>query len=274
MNEKKEANKFIQTLNAKDHGKHVFAGCDDCTRCCDGGLYTCANVLLDEMFDTAKLFPVVFSRTGDNINLTLLYTLKKGIPCPYLDMETQNCSVYDSVRPRACKIYPFNIKEVAAPQADTVSYAVVFDSRCPGVRVDAEGIPLIGENGKLSDTVTSQFIGDDMLRRYKQNLLNTQTFLKLVKEYDLLVEQSYAIGPRGDTAWYYGDRPNTLKFWKISEERLNDLSSEAVMKFHEHHFFNAIYTHLNSLGNLSKLIQVKNAWEQQKQPVDLFTFRV
>lgn len=270
MKNKKDPKSFIKTLNPKAHGKTAFGGCDTCTLCCDGSTYTCANVLLDEMFDTAKLFPVVFSKTDQNLSLTLLYTLKRGIPCPYLEKETGHCEVYDSIRPRACKIYPFNIKEIPSGQVDNTAYAVVFDSRCPGIgEGDEDGTKLIGEDGKLSPKITRQFIGENMLRRYKTNLANTRKFLKLVKDLDLLVETEYDLGEPLSMVGYYGQNLS-LKIWRISRKKLLELDADAVMEIHRHQFFDAVYTHLNSLRNLDKLVKVKKSHDQNR--VDLLSF--
>lgn len=270
MENKKDPKNFIKTLHPKEHAGTAFGGCDTCTLCCDGSTYTCANVLLDEMFDTAKLFPVVFSKTDETINLSLLYTLNKGIPCPYLEKETGHCEVYDSIRPRACKIYPFNVKEIPSNQTDSTAFAVVFDSRCPGIGENKEGgAALIGEDGKLSPRITEQFIGQNMLRRYKTNLANTRKFLKLVKDFDLLVETEYDLGEPLSMVGYYGQNLS-LKIWRISRKKLQALDAEAVMEIHRNQFFDAIYTHLNSLGNLNKLVKVKKLYDQNR--VDLLSF--
>jgi Fe-S-cluster containining protein len=267
---------FVRPLNPKEHGQLIFSGCDTCTLCCDGSTFTCANVLLDEMFDTAKLFPVVFTKSEERLSLSLLYTLQKGVPCPYLDAETTLCEVYDSVRPRACKIFPFNVREVRAASPDQRSFSVVFDERCPGIRPDEEAPPekrILGPDGRLSPEIADGFIGQHMLRRYRENLQNTQKFLKLVHELELLGEEEVDIGGPPATGTFYGQsRPSTIRLWKISETRLGELDGEAVMRIHREGFFNAIYTHLNSLGNLDKLIRMREKFAEKK--VDFLSFRV
>lgn len=271
-----EKNPHIKTVNPKEHAAMVFAGCDDCTACCDGSMYTCANVLIDEMFDTAKLFPVVFSKKkedeDDQISLTLLYTLQKGVPCPYLEKESGLCSVYDSVRPRACKVYPFNVHEVRSAGRER-SYAVVFDDRCPGMRESAEGESLIDGGGKFSPDLSRNFFGDGMLRNYKENLLKTRAFLQLVHKLKLLSEEEIPVGGMSPVADYFGQgRPNTMKLWKISETKLDALSQEQVMEIYKGGFFNAIYTHLNSLNNMARLIKTRDAHAGPR--VDFLSFQV
>lgn len=276
MTEKKqEAEKSpVVPLSAIDHAHMVFAGCGGCTMCCDGSTYTHAGVLLDELFDTAKLFPVAFTRNKDEISLQLIYTLRKGVPCPYLEMESKRCKAYDSVRPRACKTYPFNVSE--RPQAATagaqITYSVVFDTRCPGVRQDQEGIPLIGEDGMLSSQITQRFIGENVLSGYRQNVLRTKKFLALVTELDLLVEERYMFGSDGQLQPAMFGSSTECSIWKISEEKLAALDAEKVMKIHENRFFNAIYTHLNSLNNLAKLVEISRM--HKSSTVDLLTFKI
>ncbi len=267
--ENKPKNEFVKGLNLKEHADLVFAGCDNCTMCCDGSVYTSANVLISELFDTAKLFPVIFAKNGDKLSLSLLYTLSKGVPCPYLDRKSKRCAVYDSVRPRACKVYPFNVSPIAS-SGNSLSYSVVFDSRCPGLRdlKDSE-MRVIGKDGKLSDRITGSFLGENMLRDYKSNLLQTEEFLSLVKELDLLAEHQYNISDQSVSA-VYGQ--NSIRIWKISEEKLAALNTESVMKIHQKGFFNAIYTHLNSLGNFDRLIRLKKEYDSRR--VDMLTFRI
>lgn len=266
---RKDENPHIKVLNAKEHGDLGFVGCGDCTMCCDGSTYTCAGVLLDELFDTAKLFPVVFSKTDDRINLILMYTLRKGVPCPYLDTQKQLCKVYDSIRPRACKIYPFNIREMPGQDPKNPQYSVVFDARCPGLKNGAAGTPLIGEDGRLSQPITRNFIGEHMMRRYRRNVINTQIFLRMVRELDLLVEERFLLT---DITVQGRAGMNSAQIWKISEEKLAALSKEAVIKLHQRGYFNAIYTHLNSLRNLGKLIESDH--QAKKPAMDFFNFRI
>ena len=276
MGEPDKKPEFIHPLNARDHGKHVFSGCDTCTLCCDGSTFTCANVLLDEMFDTAKLFPVVFTKSEERLSLSLLYTLQKGVPCPYLDAESTLCEVYDSVRPRACKIFPFNVREVPAADPDRRSFSVVFDSRCPGIRPGGEADAehrLLDAEGHLAPAIVDGFMGRNMLRRYRENLRTTQKFLKLVHELKLLGEEEIDIGGPPASGTFYGQsRPTTIRLWKISETRLGELDSEAVMRIHREGSFNAIHTHLNSLGNLDRLIRMREKFAKNK--VDFLSFRV
>lgn len=276
MGETDKKPEFIHPLNAREHGKHIFSGCDTCTLCCDGSTFTCANVLVDEMFDTAKLFPVVFTKSEERLSISLLYTLQKGVPCPYLDPKTTLCDVYDSVRPRACKIFPFNVREVRAATPDQRSFSVVFDSRCPGIRPGEDGEEdhrLLDADGRLSAPVADGFIGRNMLLRYRENLQNTQKFLKLVHDLELLGEEEIDIGGPPASGTFYGQsRPTTLKLWKISETRLAKLDSESVMRIHREGYFNAIHTHLNSLGNLDRLIKMRE--KSSRNQVDFLSFRV
>ena len=61
---------FQRTLiHAKTHAKLIFAGCENCrANCCDGR-FRFAEVLLNEVQDSAKLFPVIFSEKDKEIEL-------------------------------------------------------------------------------------------------------------------------------------------------------------------------------------------------------------
>jgi Fe-S-cluster containining protein len=238
--------------------------------------YTHAGVLLNELFDTAKLFPVIFTQKEDDISLQLIYTLKKETPCPYFDKQLSQCTVYLSVRPRACKTYPFNITEVVSHHGRDASsmttYSVCFDTRCPGLREDQGGIPLISADGKINPPIVHQFIGDDQLKNYKTHLQETRDFLKTVRELDLLAQEKYRIENVNPPLHSMLNADETLSVLKISEKKLSELTVESVMLLHEKKYFNAIYTHLNSLKNIRKLIETRNAYAGP--PVDILTFHM
>lgn len=269
--QKAQKNDFIVPLRVKDHANMTFAGCDDCSKCCDGSVFTIANVLLNEMFDTAKLFPVVFFQKDDQLSLSLIYTLKRGVPCPYLDAESGWCNVYDSVRPRACKTFPFNVQGNGGANG-RINYSVVFDSRCPAVRESENGVPLI-EEGKMSQKIINDFIDPSILQDYAKNFNYTREFLNIVSKYKLLEKIDYEIDPGQRYGRYdgFGKQRTLFQFWRISREKLEKLSEEGVMELHKNHFFNAVYTHLNSLDNLKKLEKIKAAYEDKR--VDILTFQ-
>lgn len=265
---------YIKTLNTMDHANLKFIGCKDCGKCCNG-MYTHAGVLLNELFDTAKLFPVIFTQKDDDISLQLIYTLKKDVPCPYFDTNTLQCTVYGSVRPRACKTYPFNITEIASPhgrnESSMTTYSICFDTRCPGLRESEEGTPLIID-GKINDQIVERFIGRDQLNHYKTNLQHTRDFLKTIKEMNLLSEEKFRVDNDQLPINLTIGIGEMLTVLKISEKKLAELDSESVMKLHRKKYFNAIYTHLNSLGNIKSLVDTRNKYAGP--PVNILTFHM
>ena len=71
-----------------EHSKLAFVGCEKClTNCCDGTIFSRSSVLLNDMNDMAKLFPVVFLPMDDapKIKMRLIFSVKSGVPCIYQD---------------------------------------------------------------------------------------------------------------------------------------------------------------------------------------------
>ncbi|MBF0454802.1 MAG: SapC family protein [Magnetococcales bacterium] len=140
-------------LNPEKHQSLVFTQCGTCNQCCDGSLFTAGFVPLSDFVETADCFPIVFHKIYGEYWPGMIYALKPGLPCPYLDLEKKRCSIYHTYRPVACIHFPFRFK--AKPVAEIgpfpgYPFNLEIDERCPALVNNVPGTRLIEDDGTLS----------------------------------------------------------------------------------------------------------------------------
>jgi Fe-S-cluster containining protein len=257
-------------LEAKIHDKLAFVGCGNCRiNCCKGNSFFHAEVLLNELQDSSKLFPVVFIKYGERIRMSFIFSIKKGVPCPYQDFNSRECTVYDRARPRACRIYPFSLGPQTMRGSEQ-SYTISFDSRCEGLQESAEGIQIITDNGELSEEILANFLNPGLLANFEENIQATHKFLKLVDDLDLLSLEKIVVGNKFTTGKGFHDVE--LDVLKISEKKLAALDKDSVMLLQSTGYIKAINDHLNSLSHFSRFYQAAIAFEKSRQSTNMLNF--
>ena len=212
-----------------------FVGCENCqAKCCR---LLRGKVSLDELHDIAQLFPVVFMRKKKRkLVMRFLMSLDLRIYCPYLDLNSKKCTVYEK-RPRACRTYPFGIGYQTLQGTNTI---VCDQVRCPGFQKSPDGLQLINDKGKVSDDIIDNFIGREIFANHKKNYDATNEFLELVRELDLLVRIPPEIA-----------KPGTGFYDIISEKKLAALNADAMKLLQTTGYINAINIHRKSLLKFS-----------------------
>jgi len=224
------------------------------------------------MNDMAKLFPVVFLPMDDapKIKMRLIFSVKSGVPCIYQDPGSKKCTIYDSVlRPAACRSFPFQ-RDIKTTEGAETHFTIGFDRRCEGVQESAEGIKIFTDDGEISQEIYDNFLSHAPLDNYVKNLRETNKFLRLVDEFDLLVEKKIVIGkeplPTG------GFQDAVFNFLMISGQKLAALDADSVKRLQAEGYVDAINIHLKSLSNFRKLIKTAAAFEKSTQPINILDF--
>lgn len=247
---------FHVKFNPQKHAPLRFTGCGECTKCCDGSLFNSAILLVDELADATRLFPTIFTVHGKELRMALVYTLKSGVPCPYLDTEKKRCSIYDTARPRACRNFPFNAELVGNQGTQTATgyrYSFSFDTRCPAIKEADEGIPLVKDGKELSPEILDQFIGMDDLRRLPQLFAVNNQFLAMVSELGLL--SRVAIAGTGRRFAHGPDEANRrIQIRVIASDKLQQLSDDKVLKVFRSGLMGSFYNHILSMANLPRYV--------------------
>ena len=254
--------------------KLAFVGCSNCPKlCCNGTQFNSARVLLDELQDVARFFPVVFQTDYDKkTGMGLLFSLKKGVPCPYLDSESEKCAIWDKGRPPVCRSYPFmfNFKTAEGLQKQ---FGIYLENKfCPGIKESSEGIRIFADTGEISVEILDKFFGREVLINYEKNLGATNEFLSLVAEFGLLVNAEIVVGKRPLPAGGFKDV--TFPIFMISRQKLAALDTDSEMLLQSKGYINAINAHLNSLSNFRRLYEVLTAFEKSNLSVNMrnYTF--
>ena len=107
------------------------ASCSDCGRCCKETTHLSIWVT-DPNYDAFMSAVEGISHPESHIDRKphgILLTLDDG--CPFLDRQTNACTVYD-VRPMICRIYPFMPINIA-PEGMPEDTGVILTSQCPVV---------------------------------------------------------------------------------------------------------------------------------------------
>jgi hypothetical protein len=193
--------------------------------------------------------------------MSFLFSLSDGVPCPYQDSKSKKCTVYEKVRPRICRSYPFRI-DIKTMQGSKPTYTISA-LNCPGIQESADGIQFITDESKISDEIIDNFIGRKDLANYGKNLSATNKFLDLVNELDLFVGAEIILGKKPLPAGGFKD--DVLPILMISEQKLAALDADSKMRLQTAGYINAINIHRKSLFNFQKLIQTKTAFEKSRQ---------
>ena len=252
-------------LQAKVHAKLAFAGCENCKlNCCEGKRFDHAGIFLSEVQDAAKLFPVIFKEIDKKLEMRYVFSIKKGVPCPYLDPGSKKCTVYDQGRPLFCRIYPFSFK-FKVMRGSVQHPTISFDSRCTGLQESEEGIQILTDDGELSEEIFASFFDSEIVAKYEAHLHVTDKFLKLVAELDLLTREKMIFINKSLTGKGYDVELDVLK---ISEQKLAALDADSKMRLQTAgYYINVINAHLNSLSNYQRLYQALTAVEKPRQSI-------
>jgi Fe-S-cluster containining protein len=254
--------------------KLAFVGCENCSvNCCEGTKFNRASVLLNDLYDVAKLFPVVFKQTddGEKIEMRFIFSLKRGTPCPYLDSDSKKCTIWDSVRPRACRSYPLIMESIKPTEDSKTHFSIIIDTKfCEAVKESDEGIKIVTDDGKISEEILDKFFGREALANYEKDISATNKFLDLVNELDLFVGAEIILGKKPLPAGGFKD--DVLPILIISRQKLAALDADSVKRLQTAGYVNVINAHLESLSHFHRLRQAVMTFEKTRQSINMLDF--
>lgn len=147
--------------------------------------------------------------------------------------------------PAMLRRYPFAL--VQSPE-DPERFAICYDDNS-GVIQEAEGERLYDDNGEPTKVLTSirQFLGE-----VQHMEAFTKEFTDHIKSLDLLVPMDLTVNLKTGAQKMGG-------CFMISEEKLNQLSDKDYIGLKEKKFMAPVYSHLTSLAQIERLVQLKNS---------------
>lgn len=194
-----------------------------------------------EFLQSSTNFPIVFVKqqeTGKFKSVALL-GFNSGE-----NIVFNNGKVHSNYIPAAVRRYPF---AVGAENSDAENMILCVDENSSLLNTK-EGTKLFDAEGKTTEATQqiSKFL-TDILAKDKAS----DNFVEFLVEHDLLhsSEVSLKLGGEGNL------KINGI--YKVNEEALNELTDDVVLVLYKRKYFAAIYSHLASLSQFNRLLQLK-----------------
>ena len=197
-------------------------------------------VTVHEFAQIALDCPVVFIKNGETGQFQSVALL--GL-VPGENLMLQGDKWLGNFFPGVLRMSPFKVL-IPNPEAEVVTVAIDTDSALVN---EAEGEPLFSEDGKLSE-----FMGKrrDSLHEYMQQGHVTQAFISLLADKDLLVQQNLNMDINDEKIQVDG-------IYLVSETKLREVGDDTVLELNRRGFLQAIYAHLISLRQATRLARLK-----------------
>lgn len=207
-------------------------------------------VTVDEFIDTQRHFPIVFS-AGDNPVPLALMGLNEGVNTFVNDEGMVTEDVY---LPAYVRRYPFMLAKLT-PESEELS--LCFDPSAGVVGEFAEGNELFDGEGKPTDYTKGVL---DFCQKFEESGQRTKAFMEEIQKHELLMDGEIAI-----TVPDKPDAPFVYRgFRMVDENKLRELSGEAVEALNKNGMMLLIHAHLFSL-NLMRIIFARQS-RQGKTP--------
>ncbi|MCI4645743.1 MAG: SapC family protein [Hyphomonadaceae bacterium] len=198
-------------------------------------------VTVTEFGMAASAYPVIF--VGEERVPVAVMGVRQG---QNLFVTADGMTEQDYYVPAFVRRYPF----VFAADNNSDRLLLCVDRSAPMVS-DQPEIPFF-ENGQPSK-FTSDAI--EFCKEFERQRRATSEFAEILKKFDLFEQKSVAFQPRDPAGNPVGQQQKIADYWAVSEEKLNALPAEQFMELKNNGAVGAIYAHLISLLNWSRIIQ-------------------
>jgi len=206
-------------------------------------------VTVTEFGMAAAAYPVIF--VGEDRVPVAVMGIRQG---QNLYVTADGQTEPDYYVPAFVRRYPF----VFAADDNSDRLLLCVDREAPMVTEQPE-VPFF-ENGQ-----PSKFTNDaiEFCKEFERQRRATQEFTQLLKRFDLFEQKSVAFQPRDNQGNPVGDQQKIADYWAISEERINALPDAQYLELKNNGAIGAVYAHLISLLNWSRVIQRAVRAQQQ-----------
>lgn len=199
-----------------------------------------ASILINEFSRSAPIYPIVFieEKNKGELKPVILLGLQKGE-----NLFVQNGKWTSSYIPAVIRRFPFAL---ATNPNDESKRTLCIDEESHLVST-SEGEPLFSPEGAPSALLENV---KKFLTELQQMEFFTQTFCHYLKEKDLFVPMKMKVKASDEIK-------NIQGCFVINEERLNNLSDDTFLEIRNLKYMAAIYSHLTSLAQMERLVQLK-----------------
>lgn len=190
-----------------------------------------------EFPEACKHFPIVFAKAAGNLVLPMALLGFRDLENLFVDAGGQWKGEYV---PAYIRRYPF----VLARTGDGKKFTVCIDETYPGFGAD-EGQSLFNASGEPTDYLKSILA---FLQDYQAQLERTDSFLKTLREFDLLMDVAANVNLPG------GKRYSMAGLMMVDERKLKALPDEKILRLFRSGELPWIYNHLISINNFRRLV--------------------
>lgn len=200
-----------------------------------------ASVMVHEFARASAIYPVVFleDKEKDEFRPVVLMGLDAGE-----NLFVSTTGKWEaSYVPAIIRRYPF-----ALASTDQEGQFTVCIDEASDLISDAEGVALFDEKGEPSEAIENvkRYLGE-----LQQMEAFTREFCKYFAEHNLFTPLNMRV-QQADQA------KNITGCYVVNEERLNNLSNERFLEMREKRYLPAVYAHLVSLGQIERLMMLKD----------------
>ena len=186
-----------------------------------------------ELVQASRYYPIVFP-AGEAMLPQALLSLSRAKNF-FVD-ENGNWTV--PYVPAHIRRYPF----ILAKSDEQGNYAVCIDSEAPHLSTD-QGNPLYADNGEASELLNNAM---EFLKRYHQEMLDTERLFAALQERGLLQDKLFNIGQ--------GEEQFTVRGFKtVDTDKLGEMDNETLGDWVKRGVMGLVYAHLHSLDNVRRL---------------------
>ena len=147
--------------------------------------------------------------------------------------------------PQSISLVPFSLG-LDPEKEKTLTACIDLDSPFVGEDKDEALFDAEGNESELLKSV------HESLGRMYEDEINTENFLKVLQENDLLIELELQLSLNT------GENKKLVGLYGIDERKLQELSDEKVVDFHKRGLFIPIHAMLVSVGQVNRLAQLRN----------------
>ncbi len=195
-----------------------------------------------EYAQASASFPVVLVKNPDSprYRSVAMLGLEAGENLFYNDEKWLGLSV-----PQSVGMAPFALG-LDPDKENTLTACVDVDSEFVGEDKD---LALFEAEGKESEILTNV---QNSLGRLYENEKMTENFIKELEENDLLQELELKVDLSN------GEKKKLTGLFTVNEDKVKALADDKVLDFHKRGLFVPIYAMLGSLGQINRLVQLRN----------------
>lgn len=209
------------------------------------------SLMMQEFANAVTVYPIVFIEDAER-DAFLPVALLGFTPGENLFVD--DAGAWDAAYiPAIVRRYPFGL----ARTTETEVFSVCIDEES-GLLSETDGLPLFvaGE-----DTSPVMERAKSYLLELHQMERSTRAFCDLLREKNLFVPLNLRVRDPGAVRDVTG-------CYVVNEQRLNGLSDETFLEFRRRSYLPAIYSHLNSLAQIERLVRLRTRRIEARNPLN------